>query len=91
MDTALFALGETYITVGALQTCASYPMPPIVLLIRHVTGDWRELGEGDRKRNEEAILTGTRVFSAYQLGEDRFFVITEADRSKTTILLAHEY
>lgn len=91
MNTALFPLGETYITVGALHTCASYPMPPMVLLIRHVTGDWHELDEGDRKRNEEAIRAGARVFSVYQLGEDRFFVITEADRSKTTILLAHEY
>lgn len=91
MGTALFPMGETFITVGALNACAAYPMPPAVLLIRHVTGDWRELDAEDRLRNEEAIREGTRVFSAYQFGEERFFVITEADRSRTTILLAHEY
>ena len=91
MATALFAKGNVYITPGALAVCASFPMPPTILLVRHLSGDWREMSPEDQKANADAIEEGSRVFSAYQAGEDRFFVITEADRSATTILLAEEY
>lgn len=90
MATALFRLGELYITPGALKACASFPMPPDVLLVRHVSGDWREMSPEDRKENEDAIARGLRILSAYQVGDHRFYVITEANRSKTTILLAYE-
>ena len=91
MPHALFPLGKTYVTQGALAACCSFPIPPDVLLLRHVSGDWSDLSHADQVANRKAITEGTRVFAAYELGEHRFFVITEADRSATTILLATEY
>lgn len=91
MAKALFPLGSLYITPGALAACASFPMPPVVLLTRHAAGDWSEMSEEDQQANRRALEGGSRVFSGYRVGEDRFFVITEADRSSTTILLAEEY
>jgi len=91
MAKALFPLGRTYITPGALAVCQSFPMPPDLLFVRHVSGDWSEMSVEDREANQGAITDGSRIFSAYQVGGERFFVITEADRSSTTILLAEEY
>lgn len=91
MGTRLFRTGQLFSTPGALKACASFPMPPDVLLVRHVTGDWSDMSKDDQAANRAAIEEGSRIFSAYQYGEHRFFVITEADRSSTTILLAHEY
>lgn len=91
MATALFPLGELFITPGAAKACAELPMPPLVLLVRHAEGDWDDMSSEDRMANRRAITQGSRIFSAYQIDEHRFFVITEADRARTTILLAHEY
>ncbi len=91
MPRALFPLGQTFITPGALEVCHSFPMPPDVLFVRHVSGDWSEMSQDDQRANLAAITDGSRIFSAYQVGDQRFFVITEADRSVTTILLAEEY
>lgn len=88
---ALFPLGRTLITPGALEACKSFPMPPDLLFLRHVTGDWAELDREDQARNRHALLDDSRIFSSYHIGDIHFFVITEADRSVTTILLAHEY
>ena len=90
MPDALFPLGRTCITPAALAACLSFPMPPDVLLIRHATGDWRELGCEDQVANQRAIADGSCVCSVYQVGDHRFVVITEADRSATTVLLAEE-
>jgi hypothetical protein len=91
MTKALFALGSLYITPGALAACKSFPMPPDVLLIRHMGGDWSEMTPEDQETNRRAIQGGARIFSAYKLGDIRFWVITEADRGSTTILLPEEY
>lgn len=91
MNQALFPLGKTYITPGALSACQSFPLPPDLLFVRHVTGDWDDMTGDDQAANRRALHDGSRIFSAYQIGEIRFFVITEADRSSTTILLADEY
>jgi hypothetical protein len=91
MTKALFQLGKFYITPGALAACEARAMPPPVLITRHATGDWSEMSEDDRQANRQAIEDGLRILSAYQVGGRRFFVITEADRSSTTILLAEEY
>lgn len=91
MATALFAIGAVYITPGALRACASFPMPPDLLIVRHMTGDWAELDTHDRQANRQAITSGDRILSAYQVGSERFYVITEADRETTTVLLASEY
>ncbi len=91
MATALFPMGHMYITPGALTACQAHSMPPNVLLARHVTGDWADMSKDDQKANRHSIHDGSRIFAAYQVGTHRFFVITEADRSSTTILLAEEY
>lgn len=91
MERTLFPLGKLFITPGAMAACATFPMPPLVLLVRHASGDWAEMSADDQEANRKATTDGSRIFSAYQYGEHRFFVITEADRSSTTILLAHEY
>jgi hypothetical protein len=66
---------------------------PLDLLMRHVSGDDGDLGEHDKALNAEAIVTGeSRIFSAYSLvSGDRIWVITEWDRSVTTILLPDDY
>ena len=65
---------------------------PGIFLKRHVTGDWGELDEEDRRENEESIVHGLRLLSAYTLSNGtRIWIITEADRSATTLLLPSEY
>jgi hypothetical protein len=61
-------------------------------LSRHVTGDWGELREEDRKENQFSLEKGFRLLSSYKThAGDRVWVITEANRSHTTILLPDEY
>jgi hypothetical protein len=91
MAKALFPMGSLYITPGALAACKSFPVPPDLFFVRHVGGDWAEMTPEDQETNRRAIRVGARIFSAYTLGEVRFWVITEADRSSTTILLPEEY
>jgi hypothetical protein len=64
---------------------------PFDLLTRHATGDWGELCKYDRRQNEIALRDGYRVLSSYEVPAGRVWVITEADRSITTILLPEEY
>ena len=88
--TPLFKLGRTVITPGA---AAALPEPGdwLGLLARHVAGDWGDVGDGDAICNEDALYRGARVLSAYNVGNERIWIITEADRSATTILLPSEY
>lgn len=85
-----FPLGQVVITTNALQT-----IPPddyYRALARHAAGDWGELPPEDAAQNDEALRDGDgRLFSAYAAGERRFWIITEADRSVTTILLPEDY
>ena len=61
-------------------------------LRRHATGDWGELNTEDRLANENALLRGHRLFSAYHSAAGvKFYVITEWDRSVTTVLLPEDY
>jgi hypothetical protein len=64
---------------------------PFEYLARHATGDWGELCAFDCRQNEIALREGYRVFSSYSVGMECVWVITEADRSVTTILLPEEY
>lgn len=62
------------------------------LLERHLRGDWGDTCKNDQTANERAICNGDRILSWYQLsGKTRVLIITEADRSVTTIMLAEEY
>jgi hypothetical protein len=60
-------------------------------LARHRKGDWGDLGEEDKKANDSALKTGGRLFSAYVFGDEKIWIITEADRSATTVLFPEEY
>lgn len=87
---AKFALGQTAITSGALATLGAGDV--VAALDRHAGGDWGDLCPEDRATNERAIQMGGRLFSAYHTADGtKFYVITEADRSVTTVLLPEEY
>lgn len=91
-----FALGRIVATPGAIEVMrrlnpngddgahAAY------LLARHHSGDWGDLDDEDRAENDRAVRKGLRLMSTYGWGDNRLFVITEADRSATTILLPRE-
>ena len=89
----LFNLGQIVGTPGALQSLTLAEQSPADLLLRHVTGDWGDLPEEDLEENERALAHGNRIFSAYILEKTgtKVWVITEWDRSITTILLPEDY
>lgn len=90
---ALFPLGQIVATPGALATLEKAGQTPLDFLSRHVRGDWGELDEHDRKENELSLKRGFRLLSSYRVssGDTKVWVITEADRSVTTLLLPEEY
>jgi len=61
------------------------------LLDRHASGDWGDLNAHDRRENRRALKTGTRIFSSYETQQGKMWIITEADRSSTCVLLPEEY
>ena len=88
----LFPLGQIAATPGAIAALEQANQTAGEFLNRHVTGDFGEVDEGDRQRNEQAIKDGSRILSAYTTRNGiRFWVITESDRSVTTLLLPDEY
>ena len=87
-----FPLGQVVATPGALSALVSLKISPWTLLSRHARGDWGELNNRDWRENERALTEDARLLSAYTLpDETRIWVITEADRSATTLLLPEEY
>jgi hypothetical protein len=84
-------LGRVLATPGALKLLQYAGEDPFGYLARHASGDWGELDAHDRRQNERSLEHGWRVLSSYPVGQDRVWVITEADRSVTTILLPDEY
>ena len=88
-----FSLGQCVATRGAARRMEELGLSPMSLLARHVSGDDGDLSADDKALNAAAIASGQdRVFSAYNLPSgDRLWVITEWDRSVTTILLPDEY
>src|SRR2546422_9639607 len=92
MSKAKFLLGQLVATPGALKALEEAGQSPLEFLSRHQQGDWGELSEEDKKENEFSILNDLRILSAYTLTTGvKIWVITEADRSATTILLPEEY
>jgi hypothetical protein len=93
MTKALFTLGQVVATPGALSALGGEGIGPEALLRRHVTGEWGELSEEDRRENELSVREGLRILSSYKLPRTgvKLWVITEADRSATTLLLPDEY
>jgi hypothetical protein len=87
-----FPLGRLVATPGALRAFEVAQVPPVRYIARHTCGDWGELDPEDVTANERALLTGARLLSAYRLPTGaRLWIITEADRSATTMLLPEEY
>jgi hypothetical protein len=89
--TAPLPLGRVVATPGALKLLSEMGEDPFGYLARHATGDWGNLCAFDRRQNEIALRDGYRVLSSYDVPQGRVWVITEADRSVTTILLPEEY
>jgi hypothetical protein len=89
--TAPLLLGRVVATPGALRLLIEAGGYPLDYLARHATGDWGDLCAFDRRQNEIALREGYRVLSSYEIPTGRVWIITEADRSVTTILLPEEY
>lgn len=84
-----FPLGQIVITSNALAT-----LTPEAIndgLRRHASGDWGNICPDDAEQNNEALQIGERLLSAYGEGRKTFWIITEADRSVTTILMPEDY
>lgn len=85
-------LGRLFATPAALDALRAANLSVGDLLTRHLRGDWGELTKDDREQNELALEAGLRVLSCYSLNENvRVWVITEWDRSVTTVLLPDKY
>ena len=92
MSNARFSLGKVVATPGALEALAATGQGVIQFLRRHVTGDGGELSEEEKQRNELSVKQGVRILCAYTTSTGvKLWVILEADRSVTTILLPDEY
>lgn len=87
----LFRLGQTVATQGALALLTETGTNPAALLARHQSGDWGTVPPEDARENELSVKHGFRVLSSYLVGDDRIWIITEADRSSTCLLLPSEY
>ena len=90
MNEETFAIGQLVATPGALDL-AKNGINLAAYLRRHMSGDWGDLCDEDKRSNDTAVSNGTRIFSAYETEEGKLWIITEADRSVTTFLLPSEY
>jgi hypothetical protein len=97
MKKPLFNPGQILATPGALAAIPD-PVAQTALLSRHTSGDWGCVDAEDTAANDAALTNGRRLFSVYPIdpgklceGENRVWIITEADRSVTTLLLPDEY
>lgn len=92
MATMAVELGQIVATPGALRALEEAHERPDTYLARHETGDWGEVDAADWQENELSVRKGFRILSAYTLATGvKIWIITEADRSATTILLPEEY
>jgi hypothetical protein len=89
---ARFQLGRLVSTQGALSSLEQAGQSPLDFIRRHLSGDWGDLSEEDKRENEFSVDKELRIFSAYHTAKgEKIWVITEADRSTTTILRPSEY
>ncbi len=88
----LFELGRVVATPGALQALEENKKYGMEYLGRHLFGDWGDLEQEDKEENELSVRKGFRILSAYKLPDgQKLWIISEADRSVTTLLLPSEY
>lgn len=89
---ALFPLGQVVATPGALEALDRSAINAPDLIQRHQSGDWGNVPPGDAEENLRSVENGWRILSSYVISEDQnLWIITEADRSVTTLLLPEEY
>lgn len=89
-STPKFPCGQLVATPGILRVVSHREL--FAALQRHLHGDWGDLCHADKQSNEQALQNGSRIFSAYHSSKGvKFWIITEADRSCTTLLLPSEY
>lgn len=87
---AQFTLGSLVATPGALRAMNGSSLWPYIK--RHASGDWGDVCPEDKKENEFSVEHGFRIMSVYTIpGGGNIWIITEADRSSTTVLTPHEY
>ena len=87
---AKFSSGQIVITPNALNTLSQTDVQ--TALVRHFRGDWGDVDEEDRRTNDQSLKHGARLLSVYHAANGtKFWIITEADRSATTILLPSDY
>jgi hypothetical protein len=87
-----FELGALAATPGAARATTTAGVRLVDLALRHLSGDWGDLTEDDKAANDRALVDGGRLLSAYRLDSgDDIWILTEADRATTTILLTGEY
>ena len=85
-----FSLGQVVTTLGISELLT--PQEISMLLDRHVMGDWGDMSKSDKNLNDQALAMGLgRLFSSYITPKGKVWIITEADRSITTVLLPSEY
>lgn len=84
-----FPLGDIVITANAQSILTGIQI--VNGLARHASGVWGDVSEEDAHANDEALRQGLRILSVYGQGDRRFWIITEADRSLTTILMPSDY
>ncbi len=91
-DNSAFPPGRLVATPGALALLERTNKSPLEFLSRHLRGDWGDVDQEDKTENELSLKHGFRLLSSYQVTEtEKLWVITEADRSLTTLLLPEEY
>jgi hypothetical protein len=87
-----FRIGKLVSTPSALEALSVAQQSPMEFVARHVRGDWGDCGDEDRQANEDALRNGDRLFSVYKTAKGvKLWVITEADRGSTCVLLPEEY
>jgi hypothetical protein len=89
---ALFSLGQVVATPGALAALEKAGQSPAEFLSQHVCGGWGDVPDEDKRENQLSLERGFRLLSSYRTDAgEKIWVITEADRSATTLLLPSEY
>ena len=92
VETTRFDLGNVVVTKGALELLNGNGQDVITLLLRHANCDWGDICEEDKAANDRAFEHGDSLFSAYDLADaSKIWIITEHDRSVTTLLRPDEY
>ncbi len=90
MAAPLFSLGRVVATPETLNALVKAGQDPGEILERHRAGDWGDVPHEDVEENRRSVRYGWRILSSYTVGSNRIWIITEADRSSTCLLLPKE-